>query len=1137
MARTHLKTLTATILLLLTLLVATYSLANTSISVVTTYSVELGVYSLLTALALTLTVPLSRGELSIAHAMGMIAFLSLDAEAAPAMTVAIFFGGILGSFAALHLVEQNRLSERRTFSTTNLIFLTAQVTLPFFVTSRVYADIFQAPQPLGAFLTDSGLNLATAPLFLYAFLYIALYFVIFVLEQETVYQETRHLINENQLSLFIIITLPVPFAIIAASVARRDTSIAFFTTVIVGTALIIFGLYVLNRTQHLLRRQLNEVRSISIATQAMRGSLDIDSLLRTTYVQVSQLLNTQHFMIALRDSSQSHLTFPLVIRDGEEQNWKPTAQPDDLSLIDHVLTTKEPLLLPQRRADYTDMQPLPQRPRDITSWLGIPLINKDNQAIGAFIVRTQDEQRFDENDLRLLNIIATSASIAIENASLYQQKSARTEQLATLNQVTTLLTGTLAPNEVLDTIVSSASTIAEANAIAVYLVSHDNNKPELKLVRSAGLSDDFEIDPPSPIIIHNTSDDSDLLKPKSLVIGNIHAEARQVGLSQMRQRMRDEAFNGLIEILLMIHGRRLGVLCLYFKDAQEFQEELVDLIQAFGTQAAQAIDNAYTFTSTDKALERRVEQLYALAAMGRLLNATMDTQRIYQIVLTYVTDATSTASGMIILQSEGKKLSIPSAKGYGDDTLSDPSLLTQGLTGRVLQTGQPLRVGDTRLETGYLPLLPSTRSMLIVPIMKRRNVLGLILLEHSQPAHYSESDTHFVAQIANQAVIAVDNTQLFQRVREARDNLQTILNAMEDGIILIDSQGQVVLANPRVDLIGLDVETILEQPIQNLIDDDTLAFPQRLGFRQGEGLLRLLKDISAEDKAWPNLAATHYEISTTHYGTQYIQRQIIPVRTDEHHIIGILLVFYNKTEEQELARQRESFSQMIVHDLRSPLTAVTTSLRLLQELVPDESDFRPIVEKTTDASRRAIRKVLNRVDSLLDISKMESGEMSLDREPIDLITLADSVANELRPLADELEVEIINQVSPDLPPLDVDGDKIERVLLNLVDNALKYSPANSRVVINSRIVDKQFLQVEVIDNGPGVPADYKKRLFDRFVQVEGRQVVRRGVGLGLAFCKLVTEAHGGKIWVEDNPDGGSIFIATLPIAILPELAD
>jgi signal transduction histidine kinase len=1127
MTRSRLHRLITGSLTLLTLLILGDSLMTIDSAVVGARLLELVVFALLTALAVLLSVPLSGGQLSIAHAVGMLAFLSLPPDTAPAMTVMIAAGGFLGGLLQLQLQPALYPRVTREPHWQQVIYITARLTVAFFVAGRVYIDFLGAPLPIDS----ESLRLSSAPLLLYAFLYAVLYFVLFTLQIGTEPRETRQTLDTNKLSLAIIVLLPVPFAFLGATVARTDDSLTAFVILVIGAVLIISGLYALNRTQQQLRRQLDEMRSISVATQAMRSNLELDSLLRTAYVQVSQLLDASHFTVALEYGDGQHLGYPLVIRDGDEvQQAEP---PDDYALIRHVIQTRAPLLLRddvRSQALELGLQP-PQTP--VQSWLGVP-VGTGDRAPGAFVVLSYGTQRFDQDDLRLLNIIVASTSIALENARLYRQKSTRAEQLATLNQVTALLTGTLAPNEVLDIIVSSASTITEANAVGVFLFTEDDHSGRsLRLVRHAGLSETFTQQPPSPVIstdIYQT--DERYLKPQALVINSI--SRHETFPHQTRQRLLDEGKQALIEIPLMIGTSNLGVLVLYFDKVHDFVSEHIDLIQAFGTQAAQAINNARTFASTDKALEQRIEQLYALAQMGRLLNATLDTQKIYSIVLSYATDATRVPRGAVVLQHENGRVSVPAQRGYPEQMFKEPDFLMRGIIGRVLQSGQTKRIGDVRTETSYLPLTPQSRSMLLVPILKGRDdVPGLILLESDRLNAFSETDGHFVTQIANQAVVAVSNTQLFQRIREARDNMAVMLNAMEEAIILIDDSGTIAQANPRVNLIGLAPDDVLGQAVETLLDNPALNFAQRLGFTGGEGLRRLLRDLATPDD-WEKYEPHTYEFKLPSGDVRYIQRQIIPIEDDDRRVVGALLVFYNKTEERELARARDMFSQMLVHDLRSPLTAVTTSLRLLEELVPDESEFRPLVEKTTGGSRRALRKVLHRVDSLLDISRMESGEMYLDREPAHLKPMLDNVRQELQPLADDLDVRIINDLQPDLPLLHVDSDKVERMLLNLVDNALKYTPPEQHIHVRAALDGGEFLRVEVADRGPGIPDEYKKRLFNRFVQVEGRRTIRRGVGLGLAFCKMVVDAHGGDIWIEDNPGGGSIFKATLPVAQVRE---
>jgi len=226
---------------------------------------------------------------------------------------------------------------------------------------------------------------------------------------------------------------------------------------------------------------------------------------------------------------------------------------------------------------------------------------------------------------------------------------------------------------------------------------------------------------------------------------------------------------------------------------------------------------------------------------------------------------------------------------------------------------------------------------------------------------------------------------------------------------------------------------------------------------------------------------------------------------------------------------------MIVHDLRSPLTAISTSMRLLSEMSSVDPSLSRLLSRTTDASQRALRKLLHLVDSLLDIAKMESGSITLERADHMFAPIAQGVRLELLPLSEELEIKVEVLIPDSLPKLAIDAPKIERVLLNLVDNALKFTPIGGLVQVKAQATSDRagFARIDVYDSGPGIPNNYKERIFDRFEQVDGSQGRRRGTGLGLTFCKLAVEAHGGHIWIEDNPGGGSVFAFTLPISALP----
>jgi NtrC-family two-component system sensor histidine kinase KinB len=166
---------------------------------------------------------------------------------------------------------------------------------------------------------------------------------------------------------------------------------------------------------------------------------------------------------------------------------------------------------------------------------------------------------------------------------------------------------------------------------------------------------------------------------------------------------------------------------------------------------------------------------------------------------------------------------------------------------------------------------------------------------------------------------------------------------------------------------------------------------------------------------------------------------------------------------------------------------------------------------------------------LMDIARLKSGKIELNLTWLDLHHLAANTVTELHSQASEAGISLQNEVPTELPKIRADNGKIGRVLTNLLDNALKFTPDGGQISISAEANPAGTITVHVSDTGPGIPEDFREKIFDRFSQVPGQSGRRRGSGLGLTFCKLAVEAHGGRIWVEPRPGGGSIFTLTLPI--------
>ena len=310
--------------------------------------------------------------------------------------------------------------------------------------------------------------------------------------------------------------------------------------------------------------------------------------------------------------------------------------------------------------------------------------------------------------------------------------------------------------------------------------------------------------------------------------------------------------------------------------------------------------------------------------------------------------------------------------------------------------------------------------------------------------------------------------------------------------------------------------------IETNLSDDDLALANFLGY-QHEELANIIT--SLQDKQPLQGEVTTFEIEALSRRT--LQRSDAPVFDIDHQMIGWLVVLRDITEERELNQTREQLTEMIVHDLRAPLTAILGSLNLLDKTLRSE-DLLPVVQQAITISNRSVEQMLGLVNSLLDLAKLEKGEMPLSLSEFCLDTLCEELVATFVHEANENGIILSYRSDSKLPKITADNEKLGRVLVNLLDNALKFTPAGGQVDLSVEATDNE-VNITVADTGPGIPEEFREKIFKRFVQVPGVAGRRRGTGLGLAFSHMAIFAHGGKIWMEENPGGGSAFRIQLPL--------
>jgi signal transduction histidine kinase len=241
---------------------------------------------------------------------------------------------------------------------------------------------------------------------------------------------------------------------------------------------------------------------------------------------------------------------------------------------------------------------------------------------------------------------------------------------------------------------------------------------------------------------------------------------------------------------------------------------------------------------------------------------------------------------------------------------------------------------------------------------------------------------------------------------------------------------------------------------------------------------------------------------------------------------AIQWIGYDITEQAELARMRDDLMHMIVHDLRNPLSNIVSSLQMMHTAFVRRDETLPTVE-VLQVAMRSSKRLRRLIDSLLDLRQLEEGKADLERIPVPPKILAMEAIEMVDPVVEKKQQALEVDIPADLPLVWVDRDMITRVLTNLLDNAAKFTPTQGRIGLDIEKVDAELL-LTVSDTGPGISPESKEHIFKRFRRLESAKGTR-GTGLGLSFCKLAVEAHGGKIWVESAPGEGSQFTFSLPL--------
>lgn len=565
---------------------------------------------------------------------------------------------------------------------------------------------------------------------------------------------------------------------------------------------------------------------------------------------------------------------------------------------------------------------------------------------------------------------------------------------------------------------------------------------------------------------------------------------------------------------LLAREKLVGVLTLVHPKPNVFSNEQFDLMQAIADQAGIAVLNARLYTES----QRQARVMTALAEGASAMNASLRMEDVYQRILIQTMQALqveTAAIGMI----DGEQLVYRAAAGHNAGNIIGRKIaLGDGIAGTVARDGRGVVVSNVTQDKNYSNADRfggvETRSIVVAPIQSPMGVIGII--EGINPiANSFDPDALLVMTgIGGLAGTTIQNAQLFEKLQAAHQRYRELFEDSIDPMLITDWEGHILEANRQA--------MLLSGYSNDQLHSMTIAQLHQANWNR----------IGVDFETLRENQTCSYESSLHKQDESQLPVEVHARRVEFDEADSIQWIMRDITERKELDSLRDDLTAMIYHDLRSPLANIVSSLDVLYSMVTDDDketvlSILKIAENSTDRIQRL-------VSSLLDVSKLESGQPVADQKVVDTLELINSVIRDETPVAAGRHQKLSADLPDRLPPIWVDEDMARRVLINLVENASKFSPTGGTIEMSAR-EEGDWIHMWVRDNGPGVAAAEQDRIFDKFTRLRGAGKPG-GLGIGLAFCRLAVLGHGGRIWVESEPGNGAAFHFTFPVANAEQLA-
>jgi PAS domain S-box-containing protein len=865
------------------------------------------------------------------------------------------------------------------------------------------------------------------------------------------------------------------------------------------------------RLVHETRQRNAELALINGVQDAIAGELDSHAIYDAVGDRIQEIFDAQVVSIRTFDEATGLMHFAYILERGERLQAEPMKP---IGFSKYVLDNRASLLIVENMDVEEKRYDAPTVPgtEETKSVLFVPLVT-GGKATGVIALENIDrEHAFSESDEQLLETLAGSLSVALENARLVHETRQRNAELALINGVQDAIAGELDPQAIYDAVGDRLRDVFDAQVVSIATLDESGDHVQYPYLIERGERLQSEPRPLAGFGKHVLETREPLL-----LVENLEVESERYGSSVVA----GERPKSVLFVPLIAGGKGVGVISLQNIDREQaFGEDDQRLLTTLASSLTVAVENARLVQET----RQRVGELATVNSVGHALSSQLDPDALIELVGEHVRQTFGADIAYVALHDEAAgQIEFAYYFESGERRPEAPMEYGEGLTTEILESREPLLLNRREQLEGQEIFGTPSLSYLGVPILVGSKAIGVISVQSiDEEGRFGEADARLLATIAANVGVAIQNARLFSEVDRQKQYFEMLVEVSPAAVVVMDADERVTGWNPAAALLfGYSEDEAIGRTIDELVVPDDLRSESRDVTVEalGQGRTRRITRRTSKDGALLD-----------------VEMELVPLRFEGDNA-GFYAIYHDITELQRARQEAEAATQAksaflatMSHEIRTPMNAVIgmTDLLLGTDLTPEQREFAEVVHSSGDA-------LLHVIDDILDYSKIEAGKLDLERQPFNLRDCVEGALDIVAPRAWEKEIELACLIDEGAPSGIVgDEARLRQVLLNLLSNAVKFTEAGEVVVLvdaEETGAGQYRVELAVRDTGIGIPPDRMDRLFTSFSQVDASTTRKfGGTGLGLAISKRLVELMGGTISVESEQNKGSTFRISLPVA-------